>query len=62
MTEEIIMPLKNIAIACQRGGSHAAYAAGALPTLLPEFGNGEIAKSDESRNALEEGTDEVLNL
>jgi predicted acylesterase/phospholipase RssA len=62
MTEEIIMPIKNIAIACQGGGSHAAYAAGALPTLLPKFGNDEIAKSDERRKALEEGTDEVLNL
>jgi predicted acylesterase/phospholipase RssA len=56
------MPIKNIAIACQGGGSHAAYAAGALPTLLPTFGNGEIAKSDQRRKALEEGTDEVLNL
>jgi predicted acylesterase/phospholipase RssA len=56
------MAIKNIAIACQGGGSHAAYAAGALPALLPKFGNGEIVKSDESRKALEEGTDEVLNL
>jgi predicted acylesterase/phospholipase RssA len=56
------MPIKNIAIACQGGGSHAAYAAGALPALLPRFGNGEIAKSDASREALEEGTGEVLNL
>jgi predicted acylesterase/phospholipase RssA len=56
------MAIKNIAIACQGGGSHAAYAAGALPALLPTFGNGEIAKSDERRKALEEGPDEVLNL
>lgn len=29
------MPIKHIAVACQGGGSHAAYAAGALPVLLP---------------------------
>lgn len=52
MTREIIMPIKNIAVACQGGGSHAAYAAGALPTLLPKFGNGAIAKSDANRKAL----------
>jgi predicted acylesterase/phospholipase RssA len=56
------MAIKNIAIACQGGGSHAAYAAGALPALLPTFGNSEIAQSDERRKALEEGPDEVLNL
>ncbi|MGF6275968.1 putative acylesterase/phospholipase RssA [Massilia sp. UYP11] len=37
------MPMKNIAIACQGGGSHAAYAAGALPVLLPQFRNVELA-------------------
>lgn len=37
------MPVKNIAIACQGGGSHAAYAAGALPVLLPQFSNAELA-------------------
>jgi predicted acylesterase/phospholipase RssA len=56
------MSIKNIAIACQGGGSHAAYAAGALPALLPKFGNGELARSHERRKALEEGADEVLNL
>lgn len=56
------MPITNIAIACQGGGSHAAYAAGALPALLPRFGNGDIATSYERRRALEEGADEVLNL
>ncbi len=39
------MPVKNIAIACQGGGSHAAYAAGALPVLLPQFRNAELATS-----------------
>lgn len=33
------MSIKRIAIACQGGGSHAAYAAGALPVLLPQFRN-----------------------
>jgi predicted acylesterase/phospholipase RssA len=39
------MPIKNIAIACQGGGSHAAFTAGALPGLLPEFSNADIAAS-----------------
>lgn len=56
------MPIKNIAIACQGGGSHAAFAAGALPDFLPRFDNGEIATSYERRQALEAGPDEVLNL
>jgi predicted acylesterase/phospholipase RssA len=33
------MNSKNIAIACQGGGSHAAYAAGVLQQLLPAFDN-----------------------
>lgn len=37
------MPIKHIAVACQGGGSHAAYAAGALPVLLPQFHNAELA-------------------
>lgn len=56
------MPIKNIAIACQGGGSHAAYAAGALPALLPMFSNREIATNGERRGTLDEGADEVLNL
>jgi predicted acylesterase/phospholipase RssA len=59
---EVNMPIKNIAIGCQGGGSHAAYAAGALPALLRKFENAEIAKSDESRKALEEGSHEAFNL
>jgi predicted acylesterase/phospholipase RssA len=31
------LPDRNIAIVCQGGGSHAAYAAGALQLLLPEL-------------------------
>lgn len=31
------MDIKNIAIACQGGGSHAAYSAGVLQELLPVF-------------------------
>lgn len=37
------MPIKHIAVACQGGGSHAAYAAGALPVLLPQFHNARLA-------------------
>ncbi|MES2350103.1 MAG: patatin-like phospholipase family protein [Pseudomonadota bacterium] len=37
------LPDRNIAIVCQGGGSHAAYAAGALQLLLPELGeNGPL--------------------
>ncbi|MET3130336.1 putative acylesterase/phospholipase RssA [Oxalobacteraceae bacterium GrIS 1.11] len=35
-------PRKNIAIVCQGGGSHAAYAAGALQALLPHFENEDL--------------------
>lgn len=56
------MSIKNIAIACQGGGSHAAYAAGALPVLLPQFANMDIAKSDGRRRALDEDTAEALHL
>lgn len=56
------MAIKNIAIACQGGGSHAAYAAGALPVLLPHFANIDIATSSARRKALEEGADEALHL
>lgn len=33
---------KSIAIVCQGGGSHAAYAAGALQTLLPQLENKQL--------------------
>jgi predicted acylesterase/phospholipase RssA len=56
------MAIKNIAIACQGGGSHAAYTAGALPVLLPRFDNVLIARSGGRRNMLEEGSSEYLNL
>ncbi|MDY0975659.1 patatin-like phospholipase family protein [Massilia sp. CFBP9012] len=55
------MPVKNIAIACQGGGSHAAYAAGALPVLLPQFRNAELATS-EGRAMLAQEPGEVLRL
>jgi len=35
------MEKKNVAIACQGGGSHAAYAAGALKELLPAIGSNQ---------------------
>lgn len=66
------MTIKNIAIACQGGGSHAAYTAGALPVLLPRFDNVRIARSGGKRHSVEEGSegrgkdesgsDECLNL
>jgi predicted acylesterase/phospholipase RssA len=56
------MAIKNIAIACQGGGSHAAYAAGALPALLPRFANVDIARSAARRKALDEGGAEALHL
>ncbi|MDB5961047.1 MAG: hypothetical protein JWP59_2341 [Massilia sp.] len=56
------MAIKNIAIACQGGGSHAAYTAGALPALLPRFDNAVIARSGRKQSALKEGDDEHLNL
>lgn len=55
------MSIKNIAIACQGGGSHAAYAAGALPVLLPQFRNAELA-SPRGRAQLAQQPDEVLRL
>lgn len=56
------MAIKNIAIACQGGGSHAAYTAGALPALLPRFDNAAIARSGGKEGALKEGRGEHLNL
>jgi predicted acylesterase/phospholipase RssA len=55
------MAIKNIAIACQGGGSHAAYTAGVLPALLPRFDNAAIARSGGKQSALKEGR-EHLNL
>jgi predicted acylesterase/phospholipase RssA len=56
------MAIKNIAIACQGGGSHAAYTAGALPVLLPRFDNVRIAGSGGKRSALKDAGGEHLNL
>ncbi|MDY0964827.1 patatin-like phospholipase family protein [Massilia sp. CFBP9026] len=55
------MPIKNIAIACQGGGSHAAFAAGALPVLLPQFRNAELATS-QGRAKLADEAQDVLRL
>lgn len=38
------MAITDIALACQGGGSHAAFTAGVLPTLLPGFENADIAR------------------
>lgn len=54
------MPIKNIAIACQGGGSHAAYAAGALPVLLPQFRNAELASA--RGRPLADGAADILQL
>ncbi|MDN4039988.1 patatin-like phospholipase family protein [Massilia sp. YIM B02443] len=53
------MPIKHIAVACQGGGSHAAYAAGALPVLLPQFHNARLAADPGPAGA---GAEEVLQL
>jgi predicted acylesterase/phospholipase RssA len=55
------MPIKNIAIACQGGGSHAAFAAGALPVLLPLCLNVAIARSG-AKDLQGQGGDELLHL
>lgn len=43
------MKTKNIAIVCQGGGSHAAYAAGALQSLLQELEKQELESQPELR-------------
>jgi predicted acylesterase/phospholipase RssA len=47
--KEAKMATRNIAIACQGGGSHAAYTAGVLPVLLGEFDN--LARAHASAHA-----------
>jgi predicted acylesterase/phospholipase RssA len=39
------MATKDIAIACQGGGSRAAFTAGVLPTLMTQFANVRVAQS-----------------
>lgn len=39
------MATRDIAIACQGGGSHAAFTGGALPVLLGEFDNLAVARA-----------------
>jgi predicted acylesterase/phospholipase RssA len=56
------MPIKNIAIACQGGGSHAAFTAGALPGLLPQFSNAGIAASGGKDSPLAQQPHESLLL
>jgi predicted acylesterase/phospholipase RssA len=54
------MAITNIAIACQGGGSHAAYSAGVLPVLLPDFANAALAAEPGARQAAGDG--DVLKL
>jgi predicted acylesterase/phospholipase RssA len=56
------MTVKNIAIACQGGGSHAAFTAGALPVLLPEFSNARIASTGGKHSPLHKQPGESLLL
>jgi predicted acylesterase/phospholipase RssA len=56
------MTVKNIAIACQGGGSHAAFAAGALPVLLPEFRNAGIARTGGKHSPMRDEQGESLLL
>jgi predicted acylesterase/phospholipase RssA len=56
------MSIKNFAIACQGGGSHAAFAAGALPALLPHFANTEIAAAGARQQSLAEDGRERMHL
>lgn len=51
------MGTRNIAIACQGGGSHAAYTAGVLPVLLEEFDNLALARAGHGPAYREAGTE-----
>jgi predicted acylesterase/phospholipase RssA len=55
------MATTNIAIACQGGGSHAAFTAGVLPGLLREFDNLGMARSGHRLAYHEAGTDPGLD-
>jgi predicted acylesterase/phospholipase RssA len=44
LREEGIMAVRDIAIACQGGGSHAAYTGGVLPVLLGSLDNVRVAR------------------
>jgi predicted acylesterase/phospholipase RssA len=61
LAEEGTMATKNIAIACQGGGSHAAFTAGVLPGLLREFDNLGMARSGHRLAYHEAGTDPGLD-
>jgi predicted acylesterase/phospholipase RssA len=61
MAQEDSMATKNIAIACQGGGSHAAFTAGVLPGLLREFDNLGMARSGHRLAYHEAGTDPGLD-
>jgi predicted acylesterase/phospholipase RssA len=56
------MSIKNIAIACQGGGSHAAFTAGALPVLLPQFNNAKIAATGGKHSRIHKDAAEALQL
>lgn len=49
------MATRDIAIACQGGGSHAAYTAGVLPVLLQEFDNLGVARAGRAKAYREPG-------
>ena len=51
------MGTRDIAIACQGGGSHAAYTAGVLPVLLEEFDNLALARAGHGPAYRETGTE-----
>ena len=51
------MATKDIAIACQGGGSHAAFTGGVLPVLLGEFDNLALAHAGRSAAYHESGLD-----
>jgi len=51
------MGTRDIAIACQGGGSHAAYTAGVLPVLLEEFDNLALARAGHGPAYREAGTE-----
>jgi predicted acylesterase/phospholipase RssA len=57
LPQEVMMATKNIAIACQGGGSHAAFTGGVLPQLLREFDNLGMARSGHRLAYHEAGTD-----
>jgi predicted acylesterase/phospholipase RssA len=56
------MATKNVAIACQGGGSHAAFTAGVLPTLMTQFDNLRAAQSADQRERKSEPVPNLVGL